>query len=68
MKAMCRSINVKYEILEKESERLASIAKKAQIVADDIEPFDIDQTETQIEDLFESDDALGDMLKNLEKE
>lgn len=68
LKAMCRSINVKYEILEKESERLASIAKKAQIVADDIEPFDIDQTETQIEDLFESDDALGDMLKNLEKE
>jgi len=68
LKVMCQSINVKYEILEKESERLATVAKKAQIVDDNIEPFDIEQTETQIEDLFESDDTLGDILKNIEKE
>lgn len=68
LKVMCKSINVKFEILEKESERLASVAKKAQSVDDVIDISDIDQTETQIEDLFESDDSLGDMLKNLEKE
>jgi len=67
LKSMCRSIDVQYEILEKESERLAAIAKKAKTV-EEVESFDIDQTETKIEDLFDSEDSLGDILKNIEKE
>ena len=68
LKVMCQSINVKYEILEKESERLAAVAKKAQSVDNNIDISDIEETDIQIEDLFDSDDSLGDMLKNLEKD
>ena len=68
LKVMCQSINVKYEILETESERLAAVAKKAQSVDNNIDISDIEETDIQIEDLFDSDDSLGDMLKNLEKD
>jgi protein gp37 len=68
LKVMCQSINVNYEILEKESERLAAVAKKAQSVDNVIDVSEIEETETKIEDLFDSDDSLGDILKNLEKD
>ncbi len=63
LKALCRAHNLTYEILEEESERLASVVGK---IHEDVELPNIDAaidgTETSIEDLFEGDDTLGNLL------
>jgi hypothetical protein len=68
LKILCKSANVEYEILEQESERIASVAEKARIAEVNLGDIDIDDTDTKIEDLFESDDTLGNLLKSIEKE
>lgn len=70
LKVMCRSANVQMEILEEESERLASVVEKMKKPeTQNIDPnFEIEGTETKIEDLFDSEDALGSLLKNIKKE
>ena len=65
---LCQSVDSKYEILEQESERLASVSEKAKIAEINFDDIDIDDTDTKIEDLFESDDTLGNLLKSIEKE
>jgi hypothetical protein len=69
IKVLCLSRNLTYEILEEESERLSQVAQK---ITDDQEILDfdeaIDNTDTTVEDLFESDDTLGDLIENLGKE
>lgn len=70
LKVMCKSANVDMEIMEKESERLASVVQKLEedqslkITAE----HEIENTETKIEDLFDDEDTLGSLMKNLEKE
>ena len=68
LEAMARANSVTFEIVEAESERLASVVKKMQ-ADDDIEldEISIDETETSIEDLFDGDDTLGDMLQKLDE-
>jgi hypothetical protein len=69
MKIVCLSQNLEYEILEAETERLAQVAQK---ITEDQEFVDLDEaidnTDTTVEDLFESDDTLGDLIENLGKE
>ena len=71
LKVLCRAQNHTYEILEAETERLSRVAEK---VHDDDDGFiDVDkaieETETNIEDLFEGDDTLGQLIDDLnEKE
>jgi hypothetical protein len=69
LKILCLSQNLEYEILESESERLSQVAEKIHEGEEilDIETS-IDNTDTTVEDLFESDDTLGDLLGNLGKE
>jgi len=69
IKVICRANNFIYEILEKESERLAFVAEKVrrtEYILDSDEA--IEGTEVEVEELFESDNTLGDLLKNLDKE
>ena len=57
------------EVLEAESDRLASVVQKIQ--DDEIaifDSFEIEETETKIEELFESDDTLGNILDTLRKD
>lgn len=68
LKILCNSVHSEYEILEQESERIASVAKKAKTSEVSLEDIDIDDTDTKIEDLFDSDDTLGNLLKSIEKE
>lgn len=68
LKLMCLSIHSEYEILEEESDMLASVAKKAKTAEVDLGDIDIDDTDIKIEDLFDSDDTLGNLLKTIEKE
>ena len=67
---VCRSRNNKMEILEKESERLSSVIEKLHDPENENLDLDseIDGTETKIEDLFDSEDALGSLINNIEKE
>jgi hypothetical protein len=70
LEVMCRAANVEMEIMEKESKRLASVVQKLeenQIPNIDSD-LEIDGTETKIEELFDSDDTLGSLMKKLEKE
>ena len=69
LKVMCKAHNFEYEILEAESERLARVAEKVKADSGDVADVDavIEGTETKVEDLFESDDTLGDLL-NMGKE
>lgn len=69
LKVMCKAANVTMEISEEESERLASVVKKLEeSEIQNIDLADIEDTETMIEELFESEDALGSLMQNLEKE
>jgi len=69
IKVMCRAHSLEFEILEEESDRLARVTEK---LHDDslIENIDeeIENSETIIEDLFESDDTLGKLLGEMRKE
>lgn len=67
LRVMAQANNVTFEVLEQESERLAAVAEKLHDGKVDLEDFDIDKTETDIEELFEGEDTLGDMLKKLEE-
>jgi hypothetical protein len=68
MDVICRAQNIRYEIMEKESERLGAVVDK--IVENDLDDveYDIEDTNTQIEDLFEGDDSLANLLNLLEEE
>lgn len=69
LKVMCHHANVNFEIIGAESKRLASVAKKlseAHITEEELKS--IDDTDIEIEDLFTSDDSLGKLLGNLDKE
>jgi hypothetical protein len=68
LKLACLSTNSDYEILEEEGDRIASVAEKAKTAEINIDEIDIDDTDTKIEDLFDSDDTLGNLLKSIEKE
>jgi hypothetical protein len=69
LKVMCKSLNATMEVLEEESDRLASVVQKVQndevTISDDL---GIEETETSIEELFDSDDALGNIIDQLRKE
>jgi hypothetical protein len=70
LEVMCISANVNMEIVEKESEILSSVVKKLeedQVLNIDSD-LEIEGTETKIEELFDSGDTLGSLMKNLEKE
>jgi hypothetical protein len=69
LKVMCISLNATMEISGLESDRLTSVAQKVQ--ADKViivDGFEIEETETKIEELFESDDTLGNILDQLRKD
>lgn len=69
LKVMCHSLNIKYEILEAESERLSKVLEKAKSANVILDPTrEIEETNTKIEDLFEGDDTLGDLLKSVGKD
>jgi len=68
LKVVARRLNTTMEIMEKESERLASVAEKLSESDAQLGDIEIDETETKIEDLFESDDSLGTLLNNLKKD
>lgn len=67
LKVMAKSNGVTFEVLEQESERLATVAAKLHDEKNEVDDFDIDETETDIEELFEGEDTLGDMLKKLDE-
>jgi len=68
LKVMCTSLNATMEISGAESDKLTSVVQKVQAdkVIDD--GFEIEETETKIEELFESDDTLGNILDQLRKD
>jgi hypothetical protein len=68
LKVICRSMSLQYEILEAESERIFRVAEKARADSQADYTEEIENTETKIEDLFDSDDTLGSLLKNVEKD
>lgn len=67
LKVMCKAQAITYEILEQESERLATVIAKAKEAP--VKPSDVnDDVEIIVEDLFESEDTMGELLKHLNKE
>jgi len=69
LKTMCRSLGAEMEILEAEGERLVNVVQKIkdnENLSTDVSV--IEETETKIEELFDSDDALGNLLDKLKKD
>lgn len=68
LKVMCTAQGVTYEILEQESERLVSMIEKAREPTNEVpEPMEEDG-EIIVENLFESEDTMAELLKNLNKD
>ena len=70
LKALTKAKSVEMEFLEEESVRLARMVNK--VKSEELpEPNsieEIEKTEIKVEDLFDSDDTLGSLLKNTDKE
>lgn len=65
---LCRHQGADLEIMEAESERLLSIAEKLNNVKISEKDLDLDNAEVKIEDLFKSNDVMGELLNSLEKD
>lgn len=70
LKSLTKAIDVKMEFVEEETERLTSMVNKIKneevFNTNSIE--EIEKTEINIEDLFDGNDSLGNLLKNIDKE
>lgn len=67
LKVMCTSKNLNCEVLEAESERLAKVVEKVKI-EEEVEVDETGLSDPNVEVLFESEDTLGYLLNNSERE